>query len=70
MAAPAEAKVSLIGSLPALTARLDGLSTDQDPADLSKALVSAITEREEYQMYLAFHTEDEKRSKVLLEVSQ
>ena len=68
MAAPAEPKVSLIGCLPALTARLDDLRADQDPADLSKALISAFTEREGYKMHLAFLAEDETRSKALLEV--
>lgn len=63
-----ETAVSLIGGLPSLTTRLDGLRADQDPADLSKALISAFTEREAYKAHLAFLAEDETRSKALLEV--
>ena len=63
-----ETAVSLISGLPSLTAQLDGLHADQDPADLSKALISAFTEREGYKMHLAFLAEDETRSKALLEV--
>ena len=60
--------VSLIGGLTTLTARLDGLCTDQNPEDLSKTLRIAFTERELYKLYLSFLAADEKRAKALLEV--
>lgn len=65
---PTEANASLIDGLATLTAKLDGLSADQDPGDLSNALMSAFTERELYKTYLSSVVEDEARVKALLEV--
>lgn len=59
---------SLIADLTALTARLDGLSTDQNPEDLSSALRAAFEERELYNLYISFLAADKKRAKALLEV--
>lgn len=59
---------SLIGNLTALTARLDGLCTDQSPQDLSSTLRSAFTERELYNLYISFLAPDEIRARALLEV--
>ncbi|KAF9647764.1 kinase-like protein [Thelephora ganbajun] len=67
-AMPMEAKSSLIGGLPALTAQLDALCADQNPGDLSSALRTAFAERELYTMYLSFLAADEGRAKALLEV--
>jgi hypothetical protein len=59
---------SLIGDLTALTTRLDGLCTDQDPEDLASTLRTALKERELYNLYISFLAADEKRAKALLEV--
>ena len=62
------ANVSLVDSLATLTAKLDSLSADQAPGDLSNALRSAFTQRELYDTYLSSVVEDKARVKVLLEV--
>jgi len=62
------ARPSLIGDLTALTARLDGLCTSQNPEDLSSTLRTAFEERELYNLYISFPAADEKRAKALLEV--
>lgn len=58
----------MIGDLNALTARLDGLRTGQNPEDLSNTLRTALEERELYNLYTSFLAADEKRAKALLEV--
>ena len=58
----------MISGLTTLTARLDGLCTDQNPEDLSKTLRIAFTKRELYRLYINFLAPDERRAKVLLEV--
>ena len=63
-----EAKASLVGGLDTLAARLDGLSVDQDPEDLSRTFRSAFTEGALYKMYLSFLVADKTRAKALLEV--
>lgn len=68
VAVPVEAEPSPVGSIAALTTKLDSLRADQDAQALYKALRSAITERELYKMYLSSLVEDEARVKVLLEV--
>lgn len=65
---PAEAEPSPVSDIAALTTKLDSLRAGQDAEALSKALRSAITERELYKMYLSSLAEDEARAKVLLEV--
>ena len=59
---------SLVGKITALTARLDGLSTDQNPEDLSSTLRTAFKERELYNLYIYFLAVNERRTKALLEV--
>ena len=62
------ARPSLIGDLTALTARLDGLCSDQNPEDISSTLRTIFKERELYNLYISFLAADEKRVKALLEV--
>ena len=64
---PTGTNASLIDNLAILTTRLDSLSADQDPGDLSNTLRSAFTEPELYDTYLSSVVEDEARVKVLLE---
>jgi len=59
---------SSVGNVAALTTRLDGLSTDKSPEDLSKTLGIALEERELYKCYLSSLIGDSKRVKALLEV--
>ena len=58
----------LAGEVATLTARLDGLSTDQNPEDLSRALGSAFERRELYKRYISSLDGDVTRAKALLEV--
>lgn len=57
-----------IGGLASLFAQPDSLRAEQDPEYLSRALRSAFTEREPYEIYLSSILHDEARVKVLLEV--
>jgi len=59
---------SSVGNLATPTTRLDGLSTDKSPEDLSKALWIVLGERELYKCYLSSLVGDKKRVKALLEV--
>ena len=59
---------SLIASLTALAAQLDGLRADQSPEDLSAALKIAFERRDLYKLYVSFLAQDEKRARALLEV--
>ena len=65
---PTETSDSSINGLAILTAKLDSLSVDQDPDDLSNILRSAFTDCELYNTYLSSVVEDEARVKVLVEV--
>jgi len=58
----------LTGDLTVLTARLDGLSADQNPEDLSRTLGTAFEDRKLYKRYLSSLVGDVKRAKALLEV--
>lgn len=59
---------SSVSNVATLTKRLDGLSADKSPEDLSKSLEVALEERELYKCYLSSLVGDAKRVKVLLEV--
>ena len=65
---PMEVKASMISDLATLTARLDGLSPDQNPHDLLKTLKSALTDRALYRIFLSSLAADEARAKAFLEV--
>jgi len=65
---PTGTQPPLTGDVAALAARLDGLSPDQDPEDLSRTLRIAFEERELYKHYLSSLDGDVKRAKALLEV--
>ena len=65
---PTGTSPSLIASITAFTAQLDGLCADQDPEDLSSTLKNAFKERELYNLYISFLETDEKRGQALLEV--
>ena len=65
---PTETDASLLRGLDTLATRLDSLSTNENPEDLSRTLKSAFVERELYKKYLSFVVEDEARAKVFLEV--
>jgi len=67
-AMPTGAQPPMTDDLTVLTARLDGLSTDQNPEDLSRALVIAFKECELYGRYLSSLVGDVNRTKALLEV--
>jgi len=58
----------LTGDVAALTTRLDGLSTDQSPEDLSGTLGIAFEGRELYRHYLSYLEGDVDRAKALLEI--
>ena len=63
------AKPSLIGGLTTLIAKIDGLSPDQNPENLSNALsIAFAADRELYDLYLSFLERDPKRAKALLEI--
>ena len=65
---PAGQQPLLTGDVAALTARLDGLSTDQNPEDLSGTLGIAFEGRELYKRYLSSLDGDVSRAKALLEI--
>lgn len=58
----------LTDDVAALAARFDRLSTDHNPDYLSRALGTALEERELYERYLSYLDGDERRTKVLLEI--
>ena len=52
----------------AFAARLDALRTDQNPQDLSNALLAAFKQRELYNLYVFSLVGDTGRAQALLEV--
>jgi len=65
---PTGSQPLLTGDVAALTARLDGLSADQNPEDLSRTLGIVFERRELYKRYLSSLDGDVNRAKALLEV--
>lgn len=68
LAMPTGTQPPLAGDVAALTARLDGLSADQNPEDISRTLGIAFEGRELYNRYLSSLDGDVNRVKALLEV--
>ena len=58
----------LSDTLATFTARLDALRTDQNPQDLSNALLAAFKQRELYNLYVFSLVGDTGRAQALLEV--